>query len=118
MATVLVDNDDLVVEVHGLDKLWSLKSRLTIPLEFVRGATADPTIAREPKGLRGPGTHVPGVVVAGTSRQNGGKVFWAVHHPEKAVVIELSDHTYGRLVIEVDDPRTTVELVQTALAGR
>ena len=118
MATVLVENDDLVVEVRGLDKLWSLKSRLTIPLEHVRGATADPTITREPKGLRAPGTHVPGVVVAGTFRQDGGKVFWAVHHPEKAVVIELSDHTYERLVIEVDDPRTTVELVQRALAGR
>lgn len=46
------------------------------------------------------------------------QVFWAVHHPEKAVIIELSDHNYERLVIEVDDPRTTVELVQTAFAGR
>ena len=42
MATISVQGQDLVVEMNGLDKLWSLKSKLTIPLAHVRGATVDP----------------------------------------------------------------------------
>ena len=48
MALVHIDGDDLVVVIEGLDKLWALKSSLTIPLANVRGATADPGIAAEP----------------------------------------------------------------------
>lgn len=115
MATISIDGNELVVEVQGLDKLWALKSRLTIPLAHVRGATEDRGIAREPKGWRGPGAHIPGVVVAGTFHQDGQKVFWDVHHNDTTIVIELRDDTYQRLIIEVDDPHATVELIERAL---
>ena len=52
MAQVHIDGDALVVEIEGLDKLWALKSRLEIPLVNVRGATADPGVIKEPKGIR------------------------------------------------------------------
>ncbi|MDK0517546.1 hypothetical protein [Streptomyces sp. ML-6] len=103
------------MEIEGLDKLWALKSRLTIPLAHVRGATADPGIVKEPKGLRSPGAHVPGVVTAGTFHIDGERVFWDVRNPAKAVVIQLADERYARLVIQVPDPRATVSLVEGAL---
>ena len=118
MATISIDGADLTIDVQGMDKFWSLKSRLTIPMAHVRGATADPSIASEPKGWWGPGTHVPGVIVAGTFHQDGKRVFWDVHNKDKVVVIELKDDTYQRLVIEVDDPRATVELIEGAVAPR
>ncbi|MGW1108512.1 hypothetical protein [Streptomyces sp. NPDC002540] len=115
MAQVSIDDGKLIVEIEGLDKLWALRSRLTIPLAHVRGATADPGIAKEPKGLRSPGTHVPGIVTAGTFHVDGERVFWDVRNPAKAVVIQLTDERYARLVIQVSDPRTTVALVEDAL---
>ncbi|MER7283444.1 hypothetical protein ABT369_54390 [Dactylosporangium sp. NPDC000244] len=115
MAIVTVDNGNLVVEIEGLDKLWALKSRLAIPLANVRGATADPGIAREPKGIRAPGAHIPNVITAGTFHLDGEKVFWDVHDPRKAVVIELADERYARLVIEVEDPRAVVALVESSV---
>lgn len=115
MAQVHIDGDRLVVAIEGLDKLWSLKSRLEIPLANVRGATADPGMVREPKGLRAPGTHVPGVITAGTFHIDGERVFWDVRDPAKAVVIELADERYARLVVEVDDPRDTVTRVEAAV---
>jgi len=118
MATISIDGSDLTIDVQGMDKFWSLKSRLTIPMAHVRGATADPSIASEHKGWRGPGTHLPGVIVAGTFHQDGKQVFWDVHNKDKAIVIELKDDTYQRLVIEVDDPRATVELIERAVAPR
>lgn len=118
MAKISIDGSDLTIAVEGLDRLWTFKSRLTIPMAHVRGATADPTIAGDPKGWRGPGTHLPGVVVAGTFHQDGQRVFWDIHDKGKAVVIELADDTYQRLVIQVEDPRATVELIELALADR
>jgi hypothetical protein len=112
MARVSIDGDDLIVEIEGMDKLWALKSRLTIPLANVRGATIDPGMVAEPKGVRAPGAHVPGVITAGTFHRDGERVFWDVHDAARAVVIELADERYTRLVIEVADPRATVELIE------
>lgn len=114
MAKIDIEGDDLVVTIEGLDKLWALKSRLTIPLANVRGATADPGIAKEPKGIRAPGAHVPGVIVAGTFHRDGERVFWDIHDPAKAVVIELADERYARLVIGVEDPRAAVTLIENS----
>ncbi|MEV4725726.1 hypothetical protein [Micromonospora humida] len=112
MASVRIDGDDLVVEIEGMDRLWSLKSRLVIPLANVRGATADPGIAAEPKGLRAPGTSLPGVITAGTFHQDGERVFWNIRDGARAVVIELADEHYDRLVVEVVDPAATVALIE------
>jgi hypothetical protein len=117
-ATVSVEGDLLTVVMHGLDKLWSMKSQLDIPLAHVRGAHADPTIAHESKGWRGPGGNVPGVLTAGTFHQHGELIFWDVHSGDNAVVVELEHDKFERLVIEVDDPPATVQLIERAIAGR
>ena len=106
----------LVLHVRGADKLWALKSSLEIPLVHVAGVRADPEIARGwHHGIRMPGTNVPGVITAGTFYQDGKRVFWDVHHPEKTIVIELHDERYNELVVEVDDPDGAVRLIQNAL---
>jgi hypothetical protein len=115
MAQVSIDRDTLVVEIEGADKLWALKSRLAIPLAHVRGATADPGILHEPKGIRAPGTHLPGVITAGTFYVDGERVFWDVHEAAKAIVIELSDERYARLIVQVADPAATVALIERAI---
>ncbi len=117
-ATVSVEGDVLTVVMHGLDKLWSMKSQLDIPLAHVRGAHADPAIADESKGWRGPGGNLPGVLTAGTFHQNGELIFWDVHRGDNAVVVELEHDKFERLVIEVDDPSATVQLIERAIAGR
>ncbi|WP_069170177.1 hypothetical protein [Streptomyces griseus] len=118
MALIRIEGDNLVVVIEGLDKFWALKGSLTVPLAHVRGATVDPGIAGEPKGIRAPGSHLPGVIIAGTFHQDGERVFWDVKDPSKALVIELADEQYARLVLQVDDPRATVDLIESALTGR
>jgi hypothetical protein len=118
VAEVELTENALIVHVRGMDRLWALKSRLQIPLSHVVGAEVDPEIAREwHKGLRAGGTHVPGVTTAGTFYQEGERVFWDVHDPEKTVVIQLRDERYARLVIEVEDPRATAATIQGRSGG-
>jgi hypothetical protein len=118
MAKVTIEDGNLSIEIEGLDKLWALKSRLSIPVTNVRRATPDPRIASERKGWRGPGTYVPRMITAGTFHQDAERVFWDVHDPSKAIVIELDHESYRRLVIEVDDPKTTAETIEAAVHRR
>src|SRR5215204_7715352 len=116
MAEVELAEDTLVIHVLGMDRLWALRSRLEIPLSHVSGAEAAAEVARRWwQGLRSGGTHVPGVITAGTFHQEGERVFWDVHDPEKAIVIRLRDERYERLVIEVEDPSATVAAIREAL---
>jgi hypothetical protein len=91
MVEVRIDEDNLILDVQGWDKLWALKSQLAIPLENIRGVKVDPSVARGPKGLRAPGTYLPGVVTAGTFYQEGKRIFWDVHNPDNVIVIDLAD---------------------------
>ncbi|MGV9971792.1 hypothetical protein [Nocardia beijingensis] len=112
MAEITIAGTDLVVRLKGLDKLWALKSRLVIPLTNVRGATIDPGIGRERKGVRAPGTYLPGVITAGTFHVDGERVFWDVRDPGQAVVVELADERYARLVLQVDNPAEVVAMIE------
>jgi hypothetical protein len=106
----------LTLHVRGADKLWALKSSLEIPLVHIAGVRADPETARGwYHGIRMPGTNVPGVITAGTFYQDGKRVFWDVHHPERTIVIDLHDERYSELIVEVDDPAVAMKLIQTAL---
>lgn len=66
------------------------------------------------RGLRLVGSRIPGVITAGTFRVDGEWVFWDVHDMDKAIVIELEDEHYARLVIEVADPEAAAALVNRA----
>ena len=119
MVEISVIEDALHLEVQGWDKLWALKSRLTIPLAHVLGVRADPAIARGWwHGIRAPGTQVPGVITAGTFYQQGKRVFWDVHQPENTIVLDLEDERYDQLIVEVADPVAVVRQIEVSLAGR
>lgn len=106
----------LTLHVRGADKLWAFKTSLEIPLKHIARVRADPEAARGwYHGIRMPGTNVPGVITAGTFYQDGKRVFWDVHHPEKTIVIDLHDERYNELFVEVDDPEAAIRLIQNVL---
>jgi hypothetical protein len=116
MVDLSISDGKLSLHVRGADKLWAFKSSLEIPLAHIAGVQADSEVARGWwHGIRMPGTHLPGVIMAGTFYQDGNRVFWDVHDPEKTIVINLHDERYNKLVVEVDDPQMAVSLIQAAL---
>jgi hypothetical protein len=114
MTRVSITDGKLAIEVQGWDKLWSLTSRLEIPLEHVvnvRSADDKESGFR----VRTMGTSVPGVITAGTFLQEGSLVFWDVHDLKRAIAIELQDERYSKLIIEVADPEETIRTLRKAL---
>jgi len=118
MVNIEIDGDKAIFEVQGWDKLWSLRSQLEIPLSHIKGAYVDPEPAMGWfQGLKLGGTDVPNIFRAGTFYQDGGLVFWDVHHPEKTIVIELEHETYRKLIIEVENPEQEAKKINSSIEG-
>jgi len=117
MVQVILKTDRVVFEVLGADKIWAFKSRLEIPFSCIRGANADPDAGRGWwKGWRLPGTQLPGVITAGTYYKKGKRTFWDVHGGARAIVVDLVNHKYDQLVIEVEDPIGEVRKLEKIVA--
>ena len=118
MVKPVITADTLHLHVEGLDKLWAFKSELAIPLRHITSVRTDAELTKKWfHGLKWPGISVPGVITAGTFYQDGKRIFWDIHHPDRAVVITLADESYNELVIEVADPDTFVANLQQSIAA-
>ena len=116
MVQISIEGDRVHFDVEGLDRLWSLRSRLDIPLAHIRAVQIDPEAARGWwHGLKLLGTNIPGILTVGTFYQHGEAVFYDVHDPERTIVLELEHETYKRLIVEVEDPRKTRSMIELAI---
>ena len=116
MVDLTIRGDKLRLQVRGLDRLWAMRSRLDIPLASVRGVRSDPQVARGLwKGVSAPGTHIPGLIIAGTFYQDDKRIFWDVHDPDKTVVIDLVGQRFDQLSVEVSDPGTVIQMLEQAI---
>ena len=115
MVEIRIVNGRVLFEVEGWDKLWSMHSRLEIPLEHIHAVRADPEPAKGWwHGLRFPGTQIPGLITAGSFYQDGEWVFYDVHNPDNTIVLDLDHEHYKRLVIEVANPVGAVKMLAAA----
>jgi len=95
MVDLSISGSNLVLHVRGADKLWAFKSSLPIPLTHIAEIRADSAMAQGWwHGLRMPGTNISGVLTARTFYQDGKRIFWDVHNPDKYG----RDRTEGRTV--------------------
>ena len=118
MARIEVTDGRLTIHMEGIDRLLALKSSITVPMSHVLRVHRDTAEAGQIfHGLRMPGTSIPGVVTAGSYLRQGEWSFWDVHDPGKAIIIELRDEHYSKVVVGVDDPSAAAETIANALAG-
>ena len=118
MVEVSIDGDRVVFAVEGLDKLWSLRSRLAIPLAHVKGVEIDSDqVSGWWHGWKLAGTSVPGLITAGTFYQHGELVFWDVHDTTKTIIVSLEHERYKKLIVEVDNPEMVRDRLDSALRG-
>jgi len=101
VATIAVDGDWIVVRLSVLERLGALvRSDPRGRVEDVREVRVSDTPWKELRGLRAPGTGLPGAVMLGTLRFSGGRDFAAVYgKSKKAVVVEFERGRYGRFVV-------------------
>lgn len=105
---IQIATDTLIVTPTGLTKIAALKQAIKVPLNHVRSISmGDPDILNEAKGLRAPGTRIPGYW-AGDFVKNNQVTFFNAKQATTLNVIELEHQQYQRLVLSVDDAENVI----------
>jgi hypothetical protein len=97
-----------------------LKHRLEIPLSHVVGAdvgVSEEVRERLQHSLRLPGTHLPGLITAGSYAEHGRWMFWNIKTRKNAITIHITHEKYDRVVVDVEDPASTVAAIRTAIGA-
>jgi hypothetical protein len=103
MATLTVDGNHLVVLLSALEKIGALRRNISVPLASVRVVRVSDTPWSELRGIRVPGTGLPGVISLGTRRGPGIRDFTAVYGRRPALVVEMTGASFDRLVVTCAD---------------
>lgn len=120
MAALEVHRDELVVRLTGPEQLAAMRREVRVPLGAVRSICVDPDPWSALRGIRAPGTGIPGVIAYGVRRLTGtAPDFAALHGRGLAVRVDLAPEApFSRLVITVADARSTVEAVRAGVRAR
>src|ERR1700752_5508104 len=103
MATRGVDANDLVVRLSVGEKIGALRGNIRVPLASVRAVRVSDTPWSELRGIRAPGTGLPGVISLCTRRGHGFRDFAAVYGRRPALVVEMTGVSFDRLVVSSAD---------------
>lgn len=104
MVALTIESGEVAVELSLLEKLGAMHGDLHFPRSAVRNVRVTSTPWNELRGMRAPGTGVAGVIMLGTMRSLVGKDFCAVYRRRPAIVIELEDQPYQRLILSTPQP--------------
>jgi len=107
-----ISNGKLIIDLGDLEKALAIRGGFEIPLQNIvkAGTEAHRTGWKE---VRAPGTHLPGVIKAGTYYTPRGREFWYV--TEKGVlVLELENEDYKRIVLSVDGNKEWAQRINKA----
>lgn len=108
MASLLIDDQEVTVSLSAVEKIEALHGNVTFPRTAVVRARVVPDGLEEVHGLRMPGTGLPGVIMVGTWRDGEMVTFAVCHGRRSAVVLDLADQVYDRIVVTVDHPDKAV----------
>jgi hypothetical protein len=109
VATLRHEGDELVVKLNDLEKAGALRGDVRVPWSAVRDLRVTEHPFRELKGVRSPGTGVPGVIALGTYRGSVGRDFAALHRGGPAVVVALEGAGWSRLLVSDHHAAALVE---------
>jgi hypothetical protein len=106
MAEICIEGDDVVVQLGLLEKLGALHGVVRIPRSAVTAVRVVDQPFAEIRGLRFPGTGVPGVVALGTWRRERARDFVCVYRGQRGVVIDLDPRAapYQRVIVSSRNP--------------
>ena len=94
--------DLLQIKFSTTEKILAIHGSLEIPLSHIVQATGmmlEPTWMQ----IKMPGTHLPGIIKAGTYYTNRGKEFWYLTRGNEVLRLELQGESYDRIILGVKD---------------
>ena len=113
MVKVTATENEFVFDILGSHKLWAFKSKIKVKKENIVTVTQTKEEFGNWIGLKMPGTKLPWVITAGTYIKKGERNFWDVCSRKNAITVELKNSNYSKLIIEVENPIETINLLNS-----
>lgn len=114
-----IRNGNLYVLMHGLRRLFALRSELVLPLSDIGDV-----LLTSPDSLSYPGikkiygTNLPGVYYGGVFWQNKEKEFWDARWGREVIVLSLKNQKFAWVIVDSDNPSGDIEWLKNQLASK
>jgi hypothetical protein len=113
MVQITQNENEFVFKVMRSHKLWSFENKIKVQKGYIINA-----YKKEEKrifwiGWRMPGTYIPWLITAGTFIKNSERHFWDVCKSKNAIVVELKNSSFAKLIIEVENPTESINLLNS-----
>ncbi len=112
MVQITKNEYEFVFEIKGIHKIWAFRSKIKVLKEDVINAYHKQNKTISGLGWKMPGTYIPGLITAGTFIKNGECNFWDVCNSKNAIVVELKNSSFKKLIIEVKNPTESINLLK------
>ncbi len=99
MAHIAKTTDGYRLELTSLEKIGAIHPDIDIPTTAIEAVRHVPNARAEVRGLRAPGTGLPGVIALGQWRTGRTKSFVAAYRDEPGYVIDLTGHRFDRIIV-------------------
>jgi hypothetical protein len=117
-GTVRIEDNNLVLELHGVDEILSIKRSFHIPLKNIQSVSTDEASWAALKTLKLGGADFPGHIKDGWFFiPNEGIVFFEMHHPDSCITINLDHERYKKIIFEVEDKESAAMLIEEAISN-
>jgi hypothetical protein len=118
MARLEVAGDRVEVVLGQLERLGALRGDVSVAVKDVAGVHVTEAPFGRLRGLRAPGTGVPGLLALGTWRYRGGKDFVAIRRGRPAVIVDVRPGgEFRQLIVSVDDAERTAAGIRAAVSA-
>ena len=108
MVLIIANENEFVFDILGSHKFQAFEDKIRIPKYKIVNAYQSEDDFTFWIGWKIPGTQVPWVITAGTYIKKGKRNFWDVCNKKNAIIVELKDSYYHKLIIEVENPELTI----------
>ena len=114
MVSIRIESDNILIKLKGYHRIWAFRKQITLEIGRIKSVQiADKSL--QPDGIRFPGTYIPKVLIAGTYVWSKRREFWDTTLRGKAIEISLAGGRYSKVVVDVENPSETVEMIENAI---
>ena len=111
MVSVISNENEFIFDILRSHKFWAFENKIKVPKDKIVRAYQSNDEFTFSIGWKIPGTQLPWVITAGTYIKKGKRNFWDVCNKKNAIIVELKDSYYNKLIIEVENPEETMSLL-------
>ena len=115
MVKVTAIENEFVFDILGSHKFWAFENKITVKKENIVKAFQSDEEFTFWIGWKIPGTQLPWIITAGTYIKKDKRNFWDVCNKKNAIIVQLKDSNYNRLIIEVENPVEVINLLNNTI---